>query len=288
MHRLYMILRNFFCGALAMGVIASGRVRRAKRRVLNSNVVTAIYFHNPNKHLFARCVTWLTKNGYAFISVDDGFKELGQNVVPLSRQRKIPITLFIPSKIISGNGLFPWLHQTTNVNGVSGSASAKNGMVRDSITVADVKKIAGYPEVSIGSHTVEHRVTSYLSDEQARFEVIESKRVIESWTGGIIKSFAYPEGRFNGGEGSILAECGYQLAATTEASIITRQSDPYFVPRFHVGDNISFPEAICNMVGVWRPAIDPVIHISRCCGNVIERFRHAFDSQHHTRRGISV
>jgi peptidoglycan/xylan/chitin deacetylase (PgdA/CDA1 family) len=93
------------------------------------------------------------------------------------------------------------------------------------------------------------------------YELAESKRVLESWTGKSVVSFAYPEGRFDGRESSLLLKCGYELAATTEAAFVTQESDPYLVPRFHVGDNISFPEAICNMVGVWHPTIDPIINV---------------------------
>ena len=39
MIRPYLSLRNFFCGSLAIAVIASGRVRRAKKRILGSNMV---------------------------------------------------------------------------------------------------------------------------------------------------------------------------------------------------------------------------------------------------------
>jgi hypothetical protein len=59
-------------------------------------------------------------------------------------------------------------------------------------------------------------------------------------------------------EKPLLREFGYQIAATTDNAFITLQTDPYFVPRFCVSDNISFPEAICNMVGAWRPALDPL------------------------------
>ena len=53
---------------------------------------------------------------------------------------------------------------------------------------------------------------------------------------------------------------GYRIAATTENAFVTSKSNPYLVPRFSVADEISFPEAICNMVGVWRPVIDPMIY----------------------------
>ena len=71
MRRVYTMLRNTFCGLLALGLIASGRVRRARRRALSKGVVTAIYFHKPNRRLFDRCISWLTKYGYTFISANE-------------------------------------------------------------------------------------------------------------------------------------------------------------------------------------------------------------------------
>jgi hypothetical protein len=67
-------------------------------------------------------------------------------------------------------------------------------------------------------------------------------------------------------------EFDYRLAATTENAFVTRETDPYLVPRFSVADEIFFPEAICNMVGVWRPAIDPLI-------NVLQRWKDSHKNQ---------
>ena len=98
---------------------------------------------------------------------------------------------------------------------------------------------------------------------------------LESWTGAAVTTFAYPEGRFDGRESLLLAENGYELAATTQAKFITRATDPYLVPRFHVGDNFTLPEAICNMVGVWRPVVDPIIKILDNCATFNQRLRQA-------------
>lgn len=277
----FSVLRNLFSGSLAVALIASGRVRRAKRRALNSDVLTAIYFHNPNKRLFTQCVRWLKKNGYKFISeeqladvqygrrslpsgavwlsFDDGWRELVTNVIPVAHHGKIPITLFIPSGIVEGDGLFPWLHNSAS--GPSRTALTELG-IRDALTISELKEIARYPEITIGSHTVTHAITVNLPEENLRFEVSESKHQLECWSGAPVTSFAYPVGQFDGRESRLLNECGYQIAATTEAAFVTREHNAYLLPRFHVGDNISFPEAICNMVGVWRPAIDPVINLS--------------------------
>jgi peptidoglycan/xylan/chitin deacetylase (PgdA/CDA1 family) len=274
------IIRNSFCGALALGVIASGRARRAREKALSGEVITSIYFHNPNKRLFTRCIRWLSKHGYTFISAadlidilygakpipkgavwlsfDDGYKEWLADVLPVVHERRVPVTLFIPSGIVEGSGQLPWLHRRK-----SGTAPA-----RDSVTVSELKAIAGYPEVTIGGHTVNHAVTVNLTEEKTRLELGESRRALESWAGASVQCFAYPEGLFDGRERRFLTEFGYRLAAATTNDFITRKTDPFLVPRFCVSDNIPFPEAICNMVGVWRPALDPIVHFLRRCRGI--------------------
>jgi poly-beta-1,6-N-acetyl-D-glucosamine N-deacetylase len=273
MRRSFQVFRNCFCGLLALSVIASGRVRRARERAFEKDAVTAIYFHKPSQRLLLRCIRWLTKHGYAFISADelleilygrkspprgavwlsfdDGCKELIKNVLPVIRNSKIPVTLFIPTGIIGGNGLFPWPQN----NGKSGSLHRG---IRHSLTVAELKQVAACPEVTVGSHTVSHAILTNLTEERIRFELGQSKRTLESWINADIRCFAYPVGLFDGRGKTLLVESGYCMAATTENALINRQTDPYFVPRVSIGDDISYPEAICNMVGVWRPVIDSV------------------------------
>jgi peptidoglycan/xylan/chitin deacetylase (PgdA/CDA1 family) len=125
--------------------------------------------------------------------------------------------------------------------------------------VEELQRIAAYTEVTIGSHTVNHAVTTRLTPVQVGFELKESKRSLDSWIRTDIKCFAYPEGKFDGRERPALAEFGYTMAATTENALITRETDPYLVPRFSVADDIGSLEAICNMVGLWRPTIDPFV-----------------------------
>ncbi|HWR52620.1 MAG TPA: polysaccharide deacetylase family protein [Bryobacteraceae bacterium] len=186
--------------------------------------------------------------GAVWLSFDDGFRALRENVLPLVREYKVPITLFIPSGIVEGDGMFPWL--------------PKNGP-RQSLTLPELKEIAAYSEVTIGSHTVNHVVTARVAGDALRYELAESKRALESWTGAMVECFAYPEGRYDGRERQALIECGYKLAATTNSALLTPDSDPYLAPRFSVADNISFPEAICNMVGVWSPATSPIKRVIR-------------------------
>ncbi len=133
--------------------------------------------------------------------------------------------------------------------------------VRDAMTLPEVKTAASYPEVTIGSHTVSHAITTDVQTAVLRDELAQSKSQLEDWVGTPVRSFAYPGGYFDGRESRVLAECGYELAVTTEPRFVTVSSNNFEIPRFHVGDNIPFAEAVCNMVGVWRPAFDPLVHL---------------------------
>jgi peptidoglycan/xylan/chitin deacetylase (PgdA/CDA1 family) len=282
-------LLHYYAGALlALLLIGSGRARRAQRKALSQGVITAIGFHKPNPRLFLRCIVWLIKNGYTFIaaddvvdflhrgksvprgavwlSFDDGWKELAE-VLPLVRRLHLPVTLFIPSGVVAGDGSFPWLHNATHPSfsarqaarrAASRPPDSRDALTRDALTMEELMTIAAYPEVSIGAHSVTHPVMPYCNDKSLRFEIAECKRALESWTPKSVTCFAYPEGKFDGRERPLLIESGYELAVTTRSAFLTRDTDCYLAPRFIAGDDVSFPQAICSMLGIWRQVADPL------------------------------
>jgi len=125
-------------------LIVLGFVRRKNNQIHSSNLITSIYFHDPSKELFERCINWLIKNKYHFIStedlyntlvnnkkidagavcitVDDGKKNNLENIIPLATKLKIPITLFISTEPVE-NGVFWWSYinknNTKRVNKIS-------------------------------------------------------------------------------------------------------------------------------------------------------------------------
>ncbi len=287
MRAVFGLLRKSFCELVAGVLIASGAVRRAKRRALLHPSVTAICFHNPSPALFRRCVEWLLENGYAlisgqelceilsgmkpfprgaaWISFDDGWRDILQAVLPFALERKLPVTLFIPTGIVDGPGLFPWLHDEQHPAFDARESRLKTaaGNLRESVTVAELKRVAAAPGVTVGAHTVTHPLTVRCSEEQLQREIGECKVALEAWTGNSVRCFAYPQGQFDGRELPWLRTFGYDIAATTENGFITPETDRYRLPRLTVADDISFPEAVCNMVGLWRPIVDPVKKAAR-------------------------
>ena len=261
--------RHLICSLAALVLILSGAVRRARARAFQEGVISAVYFHSPKPHLFAQCVHWLQKRGYTFISerevvsflhdrrpvprgavwlsFDDGAAALREGVLPLVEDEKVPVTLFIPSGIVAGSGLFPWVSRQAE------TGEGASAPMRDAMTVEELKEAASRPEVLIGSHTVTHAILPFCSSSAIEQEVRESKQQLESWLERPVDTFAYPNGQFDSRSEQLLAAAGYKLAVTTESGFVHAGDDPWRVCRFSVADSIFFPEAICNLVGVWRP-----------------------------------
>lgn len=266
----FVTFRSLLCGLLAVFLLRTRRARAAAERAFSGNVITAIYFHNPGKKLFARCLSWLVKNGYTpitaedlaealqnkrefprgavWISLDDGYREWLHDLLPVIREYKMPVTLFIPTGIIEGDGAFPWVRKPKSV--------AKR--TRGSMTVEELKQIAACPQVGIGGHTVTHTLTIRCTDEQLRGEIGGCKQSLGAWTGKSVICFSYPEGRYDGRERSALKEFDFTIAATTQPMFVEKGTDPLLVPRFCVPDGVTFPEAVCNMVGIWHPFLTPI------------------------------
>jgi len=279
---LYLRLRNLACAALALCLIASGRVRSAKRRAQNAPMITPVYFHNPNRKLFRKCILWLASNGYRFlsleelsailrgaqpfpakaawISLDDGNAEWTTEILPIAQELNVPVTMYVPSGIIKGSRLYPWLHDESypRPGGQLAHHLPSTPGSEESMGLSDLLKMSEQPQVTIGSHTETHSVLTSCTDDGLKNEIGTSKTDLEAWTGTSIRTFAFPGGHTDARADRYLIEFGYDLATTTEPDFIRPGTNMLRVPRFNVPDAATFPEAICIMAGVWRQALDPI------------------------------
>jgi peptidoglycan/xylan/chitin deacetylase (PgdA/CDA1 family) len=216
--------------------------------------------------------------GAVWISFDDGWKGNIYNVIPVASQYDVPITVFIYTDAIE-KGSFWWqnfrecasslppayrdfnviLRSPENVRNEVLQLIARKRMgsafSREAMTVDDVKSISAMPQVTIGSHTVTHPILVNCDDLQLDYELGESKRKLEDWTGKPVKAFAYPNGRYSGREKRYLEKYGYELAATIDNRFATLDDNRYLLPRTDVMDAGSFTENLCHALGVWGPFV---------------------------------
>jgi peptidoglycan/xylan/chitin deacetylase (PgdA/CDA1 family) len=93
--------------------------------------------------------------------------------------------------------------------------------------------------VEIGAHTIRHPILAGLSGEEAKTEIANSKRELESALGGKVCAFAYPFGAprldFTDREREYARQCGFVLAFAGEGGFASRASDPFCIPRIGIG-----------------------------------------------------
>jgi L-malate glycosyltransferase len=88
--------------------------------------------------------------------------------------------------------------------------------------------------VEICSHSHSHEVFSLLSVEEARSELITSKRILEEVTGKKIEFFAFPSGTradFRPQDVSLAQEAGYLAALTTLRGAVRLSNRAFLLPR---------------------------------------------------------
>ena len=225
-------------------------------------------------------------SGAVWVSFDDGWKANIENVIPLVQEYNIPITVFIYTSAIE-TGIFWWKKarkyasalppEYRDINVVLklpedirkqvlqllARMETPDSFKKDAMTVEDIRLISDMPQVTIASHTVTHPVFQNCDDAQIDYELGESKRKLEDWTGKPVKAFAYPRGSFNGRERPLLKKHGYELSVTIENRFARSTDDCYQFPRTDVMNDGSFTENLCHALGVWEPVINRFKRIVR-------------------------
>lgn len=288
-------IRNIVGYFFSYYLIFSGKLKKVLKIFENEGLILSFYAHNPKRKLLEKCIIWLRKKGFRFVSAkelvdiienkqkikkavwrsfDDGWKGNIENVIPVLEKYNIPATFFISTKSVK-DGYFWWsvaekyksllpikinelwsITENRRKEIIENLVRGKSEEIkRESMTIEDLKRISENSLITIGSHTVNHSILPNCTDEELEFEISDSKKKLESWTGKEVKYFSYPNGDFDGREKEILEKYGFELAATTENKFVNLESDIYFIPRFAVMNDGSFAENLCHMLGIWQPFI---------------------------------
>jgi peptidoglycan/xylan/chitin deacetylase (PgdA/CDA1 family) len=154
---------------------------------------------------------YLRRRGYAFlgldspgdsgkavrVSFDDGFACMMEHVVPTLVEQRIPAAFFIVAGAVGGKdswhcGREPLLEW-----------AQLREMVRQGLL--------------IGSHSMSHPRLNEVSSDQARAEIVDSKKLLEDRLGVAIDHFAYPKGRWNAQVADLVREAGYKAGWATRS-----------------------------------------------------------------------
>ena len=95
--------------------------------------------------------------------------------------------------------------------------------------------------MNIGAHTVHHPILSKISQDEARVEIVESKKHLESLLGASVSSFAFPNGKpgidYLPEHVEIVRDAGFKLAVSTYHGRNDFSCDRFQIARISVWDN---------------------------------------------------
>lgn len=93
--------------------------------------------------------------------------------------------------------------------------------------------------VEFESHGLTHALMTGIPDQTLEKELRESRRILKERGHGQRGLLAYPNGDQNASVRSLLRECGYRAAVTTERGLAALGSDPLCLPRLGLHQDVS-------------------------------------------------
>jgi peptidoglycan/xylan/chitin deacetylase (PgdA/CDA1 family) len=100
----------------------------------------------------------------------------------------------------------------------------------------EVRTLADGGIVRIGAHTLTHPHLGSLDEDSQRREIGGSRERLEKLVGGSVTAFSYPHGSTSATTAGLVREAGFDSACSSVNDVARRGTDPYFLPRFWIGD----------------------------------------------------
>ncbi len=207
----------------------------------------------------------LPRNGVA-VTFDDGYRDNYTNAFPVLRDLGLPATIFLTTDALDRNALlwhdrvFDAFHRARKPEARPPLGAVLARLRRSSPEERDreidrlLEELGigpGVPQgwekltwdqaremapqgISFGAHTIDHPILTFVSEEEAKRQIRESKKRIEAELGSPITMFAYPNGGasdFDRSTERIVEEEGFSLAVTTLAGGNDAETNSYSLRR---------------------------------------------------------
>lgn len=135
---------------------------------------------------------------YIAITFDDAFRSFRQWAMPELTRRRIPVMVFVPTGYLGKRSA--WVD-----NG------GENPVGEEVMSIEELREIAASEIMEIGSHCITHPNLVQLSEDEARLELQESRKSLQTMLGKSIDSVSFPYGSATERELILAREAGYRF-----------------------------------------------------------------------------
>ncbi len=222
--------------------------------------IPVFYYHSVGRgplslgpELFRRQMAYLKRRGFVGTSVidifdalargddarslvgltfDDGFQSVHQWAAPILEEFGFKATFYIATGYL---GATLWGDTAT---GRWRTERFDGGVPFAMMDWPRVKDLAARG-MEIGSHTCSHSNLTELPLDRARWELAESKRLLEAELAAPVRSFCYPRGKIDDALAGLARDAGYECACTTALGEVLPGADAFRWPRVPGYGNMS-------------------------------------------------
>ena len=157
--------------------------------------------------------------GNTRVNAGIGSSKLHLDTVSDSQKKAAWLQLYWPVRQLPQKQQRAWIREFCETNRVDLGAICR----AEAMTWSELREISKDPLCTIGAHTVNHYAVAQLSEADARFEFVESRRRLAKELGEEPTFFAYPYGDVSSASSrdfKLAANAGYEAAVTTRKGLI--------------------------------------------------------------------
>lgn len=113
----------------------------------------------------------------------------------------------------------------------------------------EIKEMSNFG-ITFGAHTVSHPILTNLSLDQAKHEIVQSKRDIEEMIGCHVTSFSFPNGDLNSDIVKLVRESGFACSVAVLPNKLVDSGDSlYMISRIMADEDFSKSKVV--LCGLW-------------------------------------
>lgn len=172
--------------------------------------------------------------GSVLLTFDDGYRDNYEEAFPILVRDRTPATIFPATGFVLGESVHPRYRDRT-------------GDIQY-LTPEQIREMSRN-NIDFGGHTHSHALLTALSDDGARMQIRDSKKLLEDWIGKPVRHFAYPNGAFHPRHFGILETAGFETAFTVRPGTNTTLESPWTLRRTEISGRDSLPDFAAKLRG---------------------------------------